>query len=279
MSFWNYILLALIFPGLYFGYAVLFGPDQAVMAPVSLFLFMLAAFVVYSHLDSLFHRKASMAMAVPFWVILLVNLFPDFYWRLVWPYFFGIPLSAFMGYMAYKKNLVYLVLGVGLYALLGFVAIPNVLYLTGNNRMLSSPMPKVSFYDMDGDIFLFDSTKTYVLDFWHSRCPACFERFPEFETVAEAYYSDPTIAFHGVNVALEEEAVEVTRQKALDHRYTFDHIFVRDMDDAFEKLGIESYPRNLIIYKNQIYYNGLASTNPLVFNGYIHRILRDIRNN
>jgi thiol-disulfide isomerase/thioredoxin len=116
--------------------------------------------------------------------------------------------------------------------------------------------------------------KMLVLDFWHTRCGACIEKFPAFHRLAQQYAQDTAnIAFFTVNIPLRQDSVntaalrlhkEATRLGLAD--FAFQQMTCVDTN-FLNQLSINTVPMLLIIDGNQtIRYQGQMNMDVTLMN-------------
>lgn len=121
-------------------------------------------------------------------------------------------------------------------------------FMPGDVGWLGRKVPEFSFTGLDGGAITPESLsgKIVVLDFWASWCNPCRVTLPDVEQVYQQYKDDEKVAF----VAVSVDQPDVTDEKLRD---VFKEIGVtlpiaRYPDQtAFETLGIEAYPSQLVL--------------------------------
>lgn len=98
--------------------------------------------------------------------------------------------------------------------------------------------------------------KVVLLDFWHTRCGICFEKFPQVESVHDKYKTDSSVVILAVNKPVDEDkpnqAFEIIKEKG----YNFAVVIPKE-DDLAEKFGVKNYPTTFVINQNgQIVFKG-----------------------
>ncbi|HEX8249756.1 MAG TPA: TlpA disulfide reductase family protein [Pyrinomonadaceae bacterium] len=88
--------------------------------------------------------------------------------------------------------------------------------------------------------------KIVLLDFWHTRCGICFEKFPQVQTVYDKYKTDSSVMIFAVDKPLAEdkpgEAFDLIKAKG----YSFPVVVAPDADMP-ENFGVSVYPTTFVI--------------------------------
>ncbi len=112
-----------------------------------------------------------------------------------------------------------------------------------------------SLFDTDGTEVVLDKHKYTVMDFWHTSCYACFEKFPDFEKLYEQYKDHPELQFYAVNKPLRSDTFDIFKRT---EKYTFPS--VRGSENIAEVFDVRIYPTVVIVKDNQILHNGSVET-------------------
>ena len=118
-----------------------------------------------------------------------------------------LPLAAFMGSA---------IAGIA-------IGIPNVMAYTSTNALHAhTPLTQSTFVNAAGTPFSMEKLKgeVVVLDFWFTGCSVCFEKFPEFEALANKHQKEQVV-FATVNVPLPEQAATKFQNLDLLRKYPF----------------------------------------------------------
>jgi thiol-disulfide isomerase/thioredoxin len=90
--------------------------------------------------------------------------------------------------------------------------------------------------------------KIVVLDFWHSRCGACFTKFPELQKLYDNYKKDNSIVIYAVNMPLKTDSVGQASSMLKKRDYTFPVLI--DRVNSFTKaFNVITFPTTIIIDK------------------------------
>jgi thiol-disulfide isomerase/thioredoxin len=100
------------------------------------------------------------------------------------------------------------------------------------------------------------SGKIVLLDFWHTRCGICFEKFPQVQALYDKYKNDSSVLIFAVDKPLEEDkpnqAFEIIREAG----HSFPVVISKD-EELPEKFGVSGYPTTFVIdRKGMIVYKG-----------------------
>lgn len=107
--------------------------------------------------------------------------------------------------------------------------------------------------------------KIMVLDFWHTRCSACFKKFPILQELNEKYSNNVNIEILAINKPLKQDTVDQSFNAILERGYTFRTVLPYDSSIS-DKFEIKRFPTTLII--NQAGF--------IVFNGAIEDAITHI---
>lgn len=112
-------------------------------------------------------------------------------------------------------------------------------------------------YPFPGDFFASDEkgkaisredigNKIVLLDFWHTACGVCFQKFPKLQKVYEKYKSNPAVTILAINNPLEDDKEGQAFQMIKERGYTFP-VIISTREDLAEVLGVNGYPTTFII--------------------------------
>jgi thiol-disulfide isomerase/thioredoxin len=98
--------------------------------------------------------------------------------------------------------------------------------------------------------------KIIILDFWHTKCGVCFEKFPQVQAAYDRYRTDPSVNILAVDKPLEEdrpgEAFKVIKAEG----YAFQTVVSKD-ENMPENFGVQVYPTTFVIDREgEIVYKG-----------------------
>lgn len=98
--------------------------------------------------------------------------------------------------------------------------------------------------------------KITLLDFWHTRCGICFQKFPQLQAFYEKYENNNSIAVFAVNKPIEEDKQKNAFQVIQEKGYAFPVLLPAD-EELPEKFGVKGYPTTFVINQTgQIVYKG-----------------------
>jgi len=99
--------------------------------------------------------------------------------------------------------------------------------------------------------------KIVVLDFWHSACGICFEKFPEVEKLYNKYKNNPNVQIYAVNWFLKDydkdgDAFNIIKK----NNYSFPVLICKDKP-VLETLKITGFPTVVIFdMQGQLVFRG-----------------------
>lgn len=100
------------------------------------------------------------------------------------------------------------------------------------------------------------SGKIVLLDFWHTRCGICFEKFPQVQAAYERYRTDPSINILAVNKPLEEDRPGDAFEMIKTEGYSFQVVVSKD-EYMPENFGVRVYPTTFVIdRKGEVVFKG-----------------------
>jgi thiol-disulfide isomerase/thioredoxin len=100
------------------------------------------------------------------------------------------------------------------------------------------------------------ANKIVLLDFWHTRCGVCFQKFPQLQAFYDKYKNDNSIAVYAVNKPIEEDKEKSAFKVIEEESYNFPVLLPND-EELAEKFGVKGYPTTFVIDKqSNIIYKG-----------------------
>jgi thiol-disulfide isomerase/thioredoxin len=100
------------------------------------------------------------------------------------------------------------------------------------------------------------ANKIVLLDFWHTRCGVCFQKFPQLQAFYDKYKNDNSIAVYAVNKPIEEDKQKSAFKVIEEESYNFPVLLPND-EELAEKFGVRVYPTTFVIDKqSNIVYKG-----------------------
>ena len=91
--------------------------------------------------------------------------------------------------------------------------------------------------------------KIVLLDFWHTRCGNCFEKFPALQDFVETYKNEGSLKIFALNKPLEEDTESRAFEVIAEKGYSFPVLLPSD-EDLPDKLGVTGYPTSFVIDTN-----------------------------
>jgi thiol-disulfide isomerase/thioredoxin len=131
-------------------------------------------------------------------------------------------------------------------------------YGTFTGKVQHALPTKFEAYDAQQNLFTDSSfqEKIVLLDFWYTRCGACFEKFPQVQVAYDRFKNDPSVAVFAVDKPIEEDTPGQAFQVIKDEGYSFPVVIAKD-EDLPEKFGVKYYPTTFVIDRTgQIVYRG-----------------------
>lgn len=185
------------------------------------------------------------------------------------PEFIGRILAIAAGYAYYRVKsragrislIAVMCLIFGLFAFQGYRLLNKKLnFGTVTGKVYMEIPADIIFQDSaGGEIILGELGGTYlVLDFWHSRCGACFNAFPEVQELYDRFSGDDRVALYGVFCRMEDsgETFATGRDILSQRGYTFP-LLLLSRDNIPVEFDIRVYPTVLIVESgNKIIFKG-----------------------
>lgn len=98
--------------------------------------------------------------------------------------------------------------------------------------------------------------KIVLLDFWHTRCGVCFDKFPQVQALYDKYKNDSSVAIFAVDKPIEEDKPNQAFDMIKEEGYSFPVVVTQD-EDLAEKFGVTGYPTTFVIdRKGMIIFKG-----------------------
>lgn len=137
------------------------------------------------------------------------------------------PLAAFKGYALWLHKL-------------------NFGTYTGNTSY-KVPVP-VEGLLQDGERFTAGELKgkVVVLDFWHTRCGVCFQKFPQVQKLYDRYKANPSLVLLAVNKPLEGDSTGQAFSMLQQRNYTFP-VLMPHAKTLPEAIGVRAYPTTVVM--------------------------------
>jgi len=125
--------------------------------------------------------------------------------------------------------------------------------------------PEFQFADRDGKTVTRNdfAGKYTMLDFWHTSCGVCFQKFPELEKQYAKYNSNSNVAIYSVNVKLPQDKEGVSFEIISERGYSFPVLQSGLSEDAKNMFGVTVYPTVIVLDK----------TGAIVFRGRLEKAI------
>ncbi len=166
------------------------------------------------------------------------------YWRLKHPYnllvmLLGSILAVFMFFQGYNFWLHKLSFGTFTGKVSPYNSSQNIEGTDQNNKQLKNQTLE---------------NKIVLLDFWHTKCGVCFEKFPQLQAFYDKYKFDDSMVIFAVNEPLEEDKEKSAFKVIEEEGYNFPVLLPND-EELPEKFGVKGYPTTFVIdrQKNVVY--------------------------
>jgi thiol-disulfide isomerase/thioredoxin len=111
--------------------------------------------------------------------------------------------------------------------------------------------PGVKIYDSIGEVdVLIDNKKTFLIDFWNSRCGNCYQQFP----IIDSFYKNLDTSKYDilvVNIPFRNEKKEDNYKLLDEFKYSFKQ-FYTDNASVMDSLNIRYFPTAIIVKNRTI---------------------------
>ncbi len=100
--------------------------------------------------------------------------------------------------------------------------------------------------------------KIVLLDFWHTRCGVCFQKFPQLQAFYDKYKDNGSVVVFAVDKPIEEDKQKSAFKVIEEEGYNFPVLLPND-EELPEKFGVKGYPTTFVIDKqgNVVYKGGI----------------------
>jgi thiol-disulfide isomerase/thioredoxin len=173
------------------------------------------------------------------------------------------------------KIILYILIGV----ILSHLLYPQYIQYFSGNEKNKKLLNNIILVDQNNKRINIDSIhkKVIVLDYWHSRCGACFEGFPKYEELFSKYATNKDVLIGVVNVNFFTLDKENTAFELIK-KYSF-HKYKTGLSlEQIDSIGIKSYP-NVMVFDSdkKLRYQGLIHYNIGInnINNIIEKILKE----
>jgi thiol-disulfide isomerase/thioredoxin len=189
----------------------------------------------------------STLISLPDSIIHTLGIFFGFiYWRLKSPYsifamFLGCSLTVFMYFQGWNYWFHYLNFNT-------FTGKVSAYKLQQSFEGINEKNNRINNQTLENKIVL--------LDFWHTRCGACFEKFPQLQTFYDKYKDDDSITVFAVDKPLDEDKQKSAFKVIEEEGYNFP-VFLPNDEELPEKFGVKVYPTTFVINRQgNVVYKG-----------------------
>ena len=262
MKFFKYLLLIL----LYLVAGFLFDGNHVWMILTTLG----GAFILCSYfllkVNMKSWRNEVLKILLPLFVLLFItSVNSSFYYSL--KYLIFLPIIGLLSFWVVKMQRITMVMASVLVIVFAtFIFSPNQMALFNQSKISGTiPYVELDLIDENGQAVSFDAKKTVVLDFWTTKCSACFKKFPAYEDVFEHYKDDVRVEVYAVNVSLKTDVFSETLERFQKLSYEFPTLFLTNSHSLKQKYNIDGYPHILINKNRQVEYSGAMGTSPFIF--------------
>jgi thiol-disulfide isomerase/thioredoxin len=97
--------------------------------------------------------------------------------------------------------------------------------------------------------------KIVLVDFWHTSCRVCFQKFPHLQALYDKYKDDPSVLIFAVDKPIDGDKTGQAFSMIEERGYTFPVVIPTDKELP-EKFGVFAYPRTFIITDKTIVFDG-----------------------
>jgi thiol-disulfide isomerase/thioredoxin len=88
--------------------------------------------------------------------------------------------------------------------------------------------------------------KIVLLDFWHTKCGVCFQKFPLLQAFYDKYKNDDSIVIFAIDKPIEED-IEKSAFKVIEEEgYNFPVLLPTD-EELPDKFGVFRFPATFVI--------------------------------
>jgi len=142
------------------------------------------------------------------------------------------------------------------------------------------PVPEEDEFSFKQDTVILSDFKgkVIVLDFWHTRCGSCYQKFPELERLYQKYRNNDRVSIMAINIPIREDTLGEAQARMTKLGYTFDNLYALANSTA-AKMSVTTYPTVIYIDKyNKIRYSGQLNLNARIINNtetLIERLLKE----
>lgn len=88
--------------------------------------------------------------------------------------------------------------------------------------------------------------KIVLLDFWHTKCGVCFQKFPQLQAFYDKYKDDNSIAIYAVDKPIEEDKEKSAFKVIEEEGYSFPVLLPTD-EELPDNFGVFRFPATFVI--------------------------------
>lgn len=169
-------------------------------------------------------------------------------------------LGVLIGYVVFKAKGIFrwtipiVILSLVLFtALKGYEYWLNVINFGSYNGHIRASIPTpITGSDDNGQYLNVSSMKgkVVVLDFWFTRCGACFDKFPALQVLYDKYKANPGFQLYAVNEPIESDTTGQAKFMLRKIDYSFPILILSDQQLP-KTLGVRVFPTVIVIDQNQ----------------------------
>jgi thiol-disulfide isomerase/thioredoxin len=98
--------------------------------------------------------------------------------------------------------------------------------------------------------------KIVLLDFWHTKCGVCFQKFPQLQAFYDKYKDDNLIAIYAVDKPIEEDKEKSAFKVIEEEGYSFPVLLPTD-EELPDRFGVFRFPATFVLdRKGNVVYKG-----------------------
>ncbi len=175
------------------------------------------------------------------------------------PHFLFHLLGLIFAYLVFisKKNykVVFVVIAIILNAFYFFVGnkyYNNYLSFGSINNKINQQLNfELNYFDSTNRVVNLSAKKYsyYLIDFWHTRCGVCFQKFPIVEAFYQKEKSNKKIKIIAFNLNLKSDTLNQAFEVLKKENYHFENGIIQN-DSILNKLEVKVYPTTLLIDSN-----------------------------
>ncbi len=201
-----------------------------------------------------------------------VRVFPSS----AWVYTFTLMLGTILIKWLYENRKLF---WIGCYFIfligMGLSGLPNYCAYIDNLKESTTDISVMNFKNSDLEQVELPENKIIVLDFWTSRCGACFAGFKDLQQVQKEFKHKTNVEFYSINVRLRNESHQDILSLVNSMDYEFKYLFIESVGEA-KKASLNGYPSLLVFKNGELEYDGTLETSPFVFINRLDNLIHDL---